>query len=33
MKEVARICLFLSSQEASGITSQSINADYGVLPN
>ena len=33
MKEVAQICLFLSSQEASGITGQSINVDCGVLPN
>ena len=33
VKEVAKICLFLSSQEASGITGQSINVDCGVLPN
>lgn len=33
VKEVAKICLFLSSEEASGITGQSINVDCGVLPN
>ena len=31
--EVAKLCLFLSSKEASGITGQSINVDCGVLPN
>ena len=31
--EVAQICLFLSSKNASGITGQSINVDCGVLPN
>jgi len=31
--EVARLCMFLCSNEASGITGQSINVDCGVLPN
>ena len=31
--EVAQLCLFLSSKNASGITGQSINVDCGVLPN
>jgi meso-butanediol dehydrogenase/(S,S)-butanediol dehydrogenase/diacetyl reductase len=31
--EVAELCLFLSSEKASGITGQSINIDCGVLPN
>ena len=31
--EVAQLCLFLSSENASGITGQSINVDCGVLPN
>jgi NAD(P)-dependent dehydrogenase (short-subunit alcohol dehydrogenase family) len=31
--EVAKLCLFLSSKDASGITGQSINVDCGVLPN
>lgn len=31
--EVAKLCLFLSSKKASGITGQSINVDCGVLPN
>jgi enoyl-[acyl-carrier-protein] reductase (NADH) len=30
---VAELCLFLSSEKASGITGQSINIDCGVLPN
>ena len=30
--EVARLCLFLASPEASAITGQSINVDCGVLP-
>ena len=33
VKEVAHLCLFLSSNNASGITGQSINVDCGVLPN
>ena len=33
LNEVAQICLFLSSNKASGITGQSINIDCGVLPN
>jgi 3-oxoacyl-[acyl-carrier protein] reductase/meso-butanediol dehydrogenase/(S,S)-butanediol dehydrogenase/diacetyl reductase len=33
LNEVAQICLFLSSNDASGITGQSINVDCGVLPN
>jgi 3-oxoacyl-[acyl-carrier protein] reductase/meso-butanediol dehydrogenase/(S,S)-butanediol dehydrogenase/diacetyl reductase len=33
LNEVAQICLFLSSKDASGITGQSINVDCGVLPN
>ena len=32
-EEVANLCLFLSSPEASAITGQSINVDCGVLPN
>ena len=32
-KEVAQLCLFLTSSNASGITGQSINVDCGVLPN
>lgn len=31
--EVAKLCLFLCSKEASGITGQSINVDCGALPN
>ena len=31
--EVAQLCLFLTSKNASGITGQSINVDCGVLPN
>lgn len=31
--EVANLAYFLSSNEASGITGQSINVDCGVLPN
>jgi NAD(P)-dependent dehydrogenase (short-subunit alcohol dehydrogenase family) len=31
--EVAELCLFISSEKASGITGQSINIDCGVLPN
>jgi len=30
--EVARVCLFLASDEASAITGQCINVDCGVLP-
>ena len=33
INEVAELCLFLSSEKASGITGQSINIDCGVLPN
>jgi 3-oxoacyl-[acyl-carrier protein] reductase/meso-butanediol dehydrogenase/(S,S)-butanediol dehydrogenase/diacetyl reductase len=33
VKEVAQLCLFLTSKNASGITGQSINVDCGVLPN
>ncbi len=33
VKEVAELCLFLTSKNASGITGQSINVDCGVLPN
>lgn len=33
ISEVAELCLFLSSEKASGITGQSINIDCGVLPN
>jgi len=33
VNEVAQICLFLASNNASGITGQSINVDCGVLPN
>ena len=32
-KEVAQLCLFLTSKNASGISGQSINVDCGVLPN
>jgi 3-oxoacyl-[acyl-carrier protein] reductase/meso-butanediol dehydrogenase/(S,S)-butanediol dehydrogenase/diacetyl reductase len=32
-EEVADLCLFLTSPEASAITGQSINVDCGVLPN
>jgi 3-oxoacyl-[acyl-carrier protein] reductase/meso-butanediol dehydrogenase/(S,S)-butanediol dehydrogenase/diacetyl reductase len=31
--EVAQLCFFLASNNASGITGQSINVDCGVLPN
>jgi 3-oxoacyl-[acyl-carrier protein] reductase/meso-butanediol dehydrogenase/(S,S)-butanediol dehydrogenase/diacetyl reductase len=31
--EVAQLCLFLTSKNASGISGQSINVDCGVLPN
>jgi len=31
-EEVAKVCLFLASPEASGITGQCINVDCGVLP-
>lgn len=31
-EEVAKVCLFLASDEASAITGQSINVDCGVLP-
>lgn len=30
--EIARVCLFLASDDASAITGQSINVDCGVLP-
>jgi 3-oxoacyl-[acyl-carrier protein] reductase/meso-butanediol dehydrogenase/(S,S)-butanediol dehydrogenase/diacetyl reductase len=33
VKEVAQLCLFLTSKNATGITGQSINVDCGVLPN
>ena len=33
VNEVAQLCLFLASDNASGITGQSINVDCGVLPN
>ena len=33
VNEVAQLCLFLASNNASGITGQSINVDCGVLPN
>jgi 3-oxoacyl-[acyl-carrier protein] reductase/meso-butanediol dehydrogenase/(S,S)-butanediol dehydrogenase/diacetyl reductase len=33
VKEVAQLCLFLTSKNASGITGQSMNVDCGVLPN
>jgi len=33
INEVAELCLFVSSEKASGITGQSINIDCGVLPN
>lgn len=33
LKEVANLALFLSSENASGISGQSINVDCGVLPN
>ena len=33
VNEVAQFCLFLASNNASGITGQSINVDCGVLPN
>lgn len=33
VKEVAELCLFLTSGKASGISGQSINVDCGVLPN
>jgi len=33
VNEVAQLCLFLASNDASGITGQSINVDCGVLPN
>lgn len=33
VNEVAQLCLFLTSKNASGITGQSINVDCGVLPN
>ena len=33
VNEVAQLCLFLASNNASGITGQSINIDCGVLPN
>ena len=31
--DVAQLCLFLTSKNASGISGQSINVDCGVLPN
>jgi 3-oxoacyl-[acyl-carrier protein] reductase/meso-butanediol dehydrogenase/(S,S)-butanediol dehydrogenase/diacetyl reductase len=31
-EEIARVCLFLASEEASAITGQCINVDCGVLP-
>ncbi|MBM3454439.1 MAG: SDR family oxidoreductase [Bacteroidetes bacterium] len=33
VNEVAQLCLFLTSKNASGISGQSINVDCGVLPN
>jgi enoyl-[acyl-carrier-protein] reductase (NADH) len=33
VNEVAQLCLFLASNNSSGITGQSINVDCGVLPN
>jgi NAD(P)-dependent dehydrogenase (short-subunit alcohol dehydrogenase family) len=31
-EEVAKVCIFLASDEASAITGQSVNVDCGVLP-
>ena len=31
-REVAEVCVFLASGEASAITGQNINVDCGVLP-